>query len=170
MADTRDSKPCNASLNALQDSLAPPRSPNPLRAAPKISPPGRKRTRQAQVRQAPRTYAKRTQLARSAFGPLGRQRVLRGVQEGIAGLRITEFWQALGRFSRGPQHMQPLDIPSHRHQRPLAARLVQPAHAHLAPTHHPLDDAEHGLDKARGEWSLVTMAWNILRLHVLRAA
>jgi len=27
-----------------------------------------------------------------------------------------------------------------------------------------------GLDKARGEWSLVTMAWNIKRLHVLRAA
>ena len=27
-----------------------------------------------------------------------------------------------------------------------------------------------GLDKAHGEWSLVTMAWNIKRLHVLRAA
>ena len=27
-----------------------------------------------------------------------------------------------------------------------------------------------GLDKARGEWSLATMAWNIKRLHVLRAA
>jgi hypothetical protein len=27
-----------------------------------------------------------------------------------------------------------------------------------------------GLDKARGEWSLMTMAWNIKRLHVLRAA
>jgi hypothetical protein len=27
-----------------------------------------------------------------------------------------------------------------------------------------------GLDKARGEWSLVTMAWNIKRLHVLPAA
>ena len=27
-----------------------------------------------------------------------------------------------------------------------------------------------GLDRARGEWSLVTMAWNIKRLHVLRAA
>lgn len=27
-----------------------------------------------------------------------------------------------------------------------------------------------GLNKARGEWSLVTMAWNIKRLHVLRAA
>jgi hypothetical protein len=27
-----------------------------------------------------------------------------------------------------------------------------------------------GLDKAQGEWSLVTMAWNIKRLHVLRAA
>lgn len=27
-----------------------------------------------------------------------------------------------------------------------------------------------GLDKARGEWSLVTMAWNIKRMHVLRAA
>jgi transposase len=27
-----------------------------------------------------------------------------------------------------------------------------------------------GLDKAKGEWSLVTMAWNIKRLHVLRAA
>ena len=27
-----------------------------------------------------------------------------------------------------------------------------------------------GLDQARGEWSLVTMAWNIKRLHVLRAA
>ena len=27
-----------------------------------------------------------------------------------------------------------------------------------------------GLDKARGGWSLVTMAWNIKRLHVLRAA
>ena len=27
-----------------------------------------------------------------------------------------------------------------------------------------------GLDKARGEWSLVTMAWNIKRLHVLQAA
>jgi transposase len=26
-----------------------------------------------------------------------------------------------------------------------------------------------GLDKARGEWSLVTMVWNIKRLHVLRA-
>ena len=26
------------------------------------------------------------------------------------------------------------------------------------------------LDNARGEWSLVTMAWNIKRLHVLRAA
>ena len=25
-----------------------------------------------------------------------------------------------------------------------------------------------GLEKARGEWSLVTMAWNIKRLHVLR--
>lgn len=24
-----------------------------------------------------------------------------------------------------------------------------------------------GLEKARGEWSLVTMAWNIKRLHVL---
>ena len=27
-----------------------------------------------------------------------------------------------------------------------------------------------GLEKAQGEWSLVTMAWNIKRLHVLRAA
>jgi transposase len=27
-----------------------------------------------------------------------------------------------------------------------------------------------GLDKAAGEWSLVTMAWNIKRLHVLRTA
>ncbi|HSO44109.1 MAG TPA: IS1182 family transposase [Rhodoferax sp.] len=27
-----------------------------------------------------------------------------------------------------------------------------------------------GLDKAKGEWALVTMAWNIKRLHVLRAA
>lgn len=27
-----------------------------------------------------------------------------------------------------------------------------------------------GLDKATGEWTLVTMAWNIKRLHVLRAA
>jgi hypothetical protein len=27
-----------------------------------------------------------------------------------------------------------------------------------------------GLDKAQGEWNLVTMAWNIKRLHVLRAA
>ena len=27
-----------------------------------------------------------------------------------------------------------------------------------------------GLDKARGEWSLVTMSWNIKRLHVLRTA
>jgi transposase len=27
-----------------------------------------------------------------------------------------------------------------------------------------------GLEKARGEWSLVTMAWNVKRLHVLRAA
>ena len=27
-----------------------------------------------------------------------------------------------------------------------------------------------GLAKAQGEWSLVTMAWNIKRLHVLRAA
>jgi transposase len=27
-----------------------------------------------------------------------------------------------------------------------------------------------GLEKARGEWSLVTMAWNIKRLHVLRVA
>lgn len=26
----------------------------------------------------------------------------------------------------------------------------------------------HGLDKARDEWSLVTMAWNIKRMHVLR--
>jgi transposase len=26
-----------------------------------------------------------------------------------------------------------------------------------------------GLDKAKGEWSLVTMAWNIKRMHVLRA-
>jgi hypothetical protein len=27
-----------------------------------------------------------------------------------------------------------------------------------------------GLDKARGEWLLVTMSWNIKRLHVLQAA
>ena len=27
-----------------------------------------------------------------------------------------------------------------------------------------------GLSKAQGEWSLVTMAWNIKRMHVLRAA
>ena len=27
-----------------------------------------------------------------------------------------------------------------------------------------------GLDKAQGEWNLVTMAWNIKRMHVLRAA
>ena len=27
-----------------------------------------------------------------------------------------------------------------------------------------------GLDKAQGEWSLVTLAWNVKRLHVLRAA
>ena len=26
-----------------------------------------------------------------------------------------------------------------------------------------------GLDKAQGEWNLVTMAWNIKRMHVLRA-
>jgi hypothetical protein len=25
-----------------------------------------------------------------------------------------------------------------------------------------------GLDKAQGEWSLVTMAWNIKRMHVMR--
>jgi hypothetical protein len=27
-----------------------------------------------------------------------------------------------------------------------------------------------GLDKAEGEWTLVTLAWNVKRLHVLRAA
>ena len=27
-----------------------------------------------------------------------------------------------------------------------------------------------GLDKAEGEWSLVTLAWNVKRLHVLRTA
>ena len=27
-----------------------------------------------------------------------------------------------------------------------------------------------GLNKAHGEWNLVTMAWNIKRMHVLRAA
>jgi hypothetical protein len=27
-----------------------------------------------------------------------------------------------------------------------------------------------GLEKAQGEWNLVTMAWNIKRMHVLRAA
>lgn len=27
-----------------------------------------------------------------------------------------------------------------------------------------------GLAKAQGEWSLVTMAWNVKRMHVLRAA
>ena len=27
-----------------------------------------------------------------------------------------------------------------------------------------------GLDKAQGEWNLVTMAWNIKRMHVLRTA
>ena len=27
-----------------------------------------------------------------------------------------------------------------------------------------------GLNKAQGEWSLVTMPWNIKRMHVLRAA
>ena len=27
-----------------------------------------------------------------------------------------------------------------------------------------------GLEKAQGEWSLVTLAWNVKRLHVLRAA
>ena len=27
-----------------------------------------------------------------------------------------------------------------------------------------------GLDKAQGEWALVTLAWNVKRLHVLRAA
>ena len=27
-----------------------------------------------------------------------------------------------------------------------------------------------GLAKAQGEWSLVTMAWNIKRMHVLRGA
>jgi hypothetical protein len=27
-----------------------------------------------------------------------------------------------------------------------------------------------GLAKAQGQWSLVTMAWNIKRMHVLRAA
>ena len=27
-----------------------------------------------------------------------------------------------------------------------------------------------GLEKVRGEWSLVTMAWNIKRLHVLQVA
>lgn len=27
-----------------------------------------------------------------------------------------------------------------------------------------------GLDKAQGEWTLVTMAWNIKRLHVLWGA
>jgi hypothetical protein len=26
-----------------------------------------------------------------------------------------------------------------------------------------------GLQNARGEWSIVTMAWNIKRLHVLQA-
>lgn len=26
-----------------------------------------------------------------------------------------------------------------------------------------------GLDKAQDEWSLATMAWNIKRMHVLRA-
>jgi len=29
---------------------------------------------------------------------------------------------------------------------------------------------QRGLDKARGEWSLVTMAQNLKRLRVLRAA
>jgi hypothetical protein len=27
-----------------------------------------------------------------------------------------------------------------------------------------------GLAKAQGQWSLVTMAWNIKRMHMLRAA
>jgi hypothetical protein len=30
--------------------------------------------------------------------------------------------------------------------------------------------SRRGLDKARGEWSLVTLSWNIKRLHVLQAA
>ncbi|NRF67836.1 hypothetical protein HLB44_12655 [Aquincola sp. S2] len=27
-----------------------------------------------------------------------------------------------------------------------------------------------GLEKAEGEWTLVTLAWNVKRLHALRAA
>lgn len=48
------------------------------------------------------------------------------------------------------QDVQPLDVPVHRHERPLAARLFQAAHAHLAAAHDTFDDSEYR-PRRRGE-------------------
>lgn len=53
---------------------------------------------------------------------------------------------------RRSQHMHALDVPGHGDQAPLNIGLVQSAHVHLAPAHHPLGDAEHRLGRsARAE-------------------
>lgn len=44
------------------------------------------------------------------------------------------------------QHMHALDVPGHGCRAPFAQGLPPP-HAHLAPVHHPLDGAEHRLNR-----------------------
>jgi len=39
--------------------------------------------------------------------------------------------------------------------------------SHYGLAHAPIDVSMRGLDKARGEWSLVTMAWNVKRVFTL---
>jgi hypothetical protein len=103
----------------------------------------------------------------------------RGIAPLLSMKRQSHHLPVLERFAAdtlAPEMDDPVDRMAHRLTRKagralygLRKQTVEPVFGIIKRVMGWRQMSMRGLEKARGEWSLVTMAWNIKRLHVLRA-
>ena len=85
--------------------------------------------------------------------------------------------RTLGRSAAASGRADPVEAMAHRLQTPKGKRLyalrkqtVEPVFGIIKSVLGFRQFSMRGLDKVRGEWTLVTMAWNLKRMFVLRPA
>ena len=98
----------------------------------------------------------------------------------IAMGRQSHYPPLSGRFAKAPvapENPTPLEAMSHRLQTPegkklyaLRKQIPEPVFGIIKSVMGFRQFLLRGLDKVQGEWSLVTMAWNMKRLYALAAA
>src|SRR5208282_1873992 len=134
-----------------------------------------------------RGFARTTGRGRNAFG--GRRLFQRGECQGLPACRTrtadrngpsaasSPAWRALRKGGAPPENPTPVEAMAHRLKTPEGRKLYALRKQTPEPVFGVIKSALgfrqfslRGLDKVRGEWSLVTMAWNLKRMFVLTPA